>query len=456
MQLFPVLELDEKFKQINRVQQDLDYDSLTPIMVYAAVGGPGNVMMESAYDEGYGKSSFIGINPLASFRASANRISISFDNLEHLELGDPYAVLAKFTHGRRAFGFISYDAVRLKEKLPDRHPSTGMADFYFQLYKTIINFNHQAQKVTIYHEGSNDELEAIIAKLYTQPRPNLNPPTGFKELKPDISDAEFILKVKQAQEYIRRGDIFQVVLSRTFSADLALEPFALYRALRQLNPTPYLFLFEEPDFALIGASPELLVGIKDGVIETVPIAGTCKKDDDIQQLLVDPKETAEHVMLVDLARNDVGSVAKAGSVKVNTFKKVKTYSYVSHIVSQVLGQMDLACNPLKVLQAILPAGTLSGAPKIRAMEIIDELEVSRRGIYGGAVVIIDEQGNLTSAITIRTLVKQGKRVELRTGAGIVYDSIPEKEVAETYLKAYGAMASIAQALGVAHPDKDVL
>jgi anthranilate synthase component 1 len=445
--LFRDLTHQTKFEKISPVVRHIAYDILTPILAYTNLGGVNSVLMESAYDEGYGQYSFIGINPLATFRAVGQDITIDYDNHREQHLADPYILLAEFSQGRKVFGFISYDGVRLKEQIPDRHPPKDIPDFFFRLYKTVICFDHQQQQLSISHEGSQEDLDLIEQKLFTNLY--LAPvATDIKcEFTPDISDEEFATKVRQAQHYIRQGDIFQVVLSRTFSAQVNnLSPFALYRALRRLNPTPYLYLFEEDDFAIAGASPELLVGVKNGVIETVPIAGTCKKGDDINQLLADPKETSEHIMLVDLARNDIGAVAQIGSVQVPKFKHIKTYSHLSHIVSQVIGKLAPEYNQFSALKSVLPAGTLSGAPKIRAMEIIDELENSRRGLYGGAVVCLDEDGNMTSAIAIRTLFIQNKRIELRTGAGIVYDSIPEKEVAETYLKALGSIASIELAL----------
>lgn len=446
--LFKQAEINSQFKKIQPIIRQLSYDSLTPIMAYSAIGGVGSTMMESAYDEGYGKYSFIGINPLATLRATGNRVTIEYDDIVTTHECDPYSLLPEFTHGRKVFGFVTYDGVRVKEVLPDRHPPKHVPDFFFRLYKTVICFDHHAQKLIINHEGTEGELDELVVRLFTP----VNVMNLFNQEKitllPDVSDEEYADKVLRAKEYIRQGDIFQVVLSRTFSGESDLTPFALYRALRKLNPTPYLYLFEEAEFAVAGASPELLVGVKDNVIETVPIAGTCKKGDDINELLNDPKETAEHIMLVDLARNDVGAVAKAGTVTVTKFKNVKTYSHVSHIVSHVVGQLESnKYNPFDVVRSVLPAGTLSGAPKIRAMEIIDELEMTRRGLYGGAVMMIDEVGDLTAAIAIRTMFMQNRQIELRVGAGIVYDSDPYKEVQETYLKARGGMASIELATG---------
>ncbi|MDD3267280.1 MAG: anthranilate synthase component I family protein [Burkholderiales bacterium] len=446
--LFKDNEIKQKFINFAPIVKRLEYDILTPIGVYNSLGGVGSTMMESAYDEGYGKYSFIGINPLATMTSVACCVKIEYNGQEFNHECDPYSLLPEFTANRKVFGFVTYDGVRVKEILPDRHAKKNVPDFFFRIYKTVICFDHHAHQLIVSHEGSEAELDDIIDKLFTLSKKAQSDNIDKVTLIPDVSDEDYANNVIKAKEYIRKGDIFQVVLSRTFTGKSDLPPLSLYRALRKLNPTPYLYLFEEEDFAIAGASPELLVGVKDNIIETVPIAGTCKKGDDINDLLNDPKETAEHVMLVDLARNDVGAVSLAGTVKVTRFKDVKTYSHVSHIVSNVIGELNTdKYNPFDVVRSVLPAGTLSGAPKIRAMEIIDELESSRRGLYGGAVMMIDEIGTLTAAIAIRTMFMQNKQIELRVGAGIVYDSVPEKEVQETYLKARGGMASIELATG---------
>lgn len=427
--------------------KELRYDQLTPVLAYAAIGGVGSCMMESAYDEGYGTYSFIGITPLATLTANGNQIQIKTQNQELNIYGDPYQALAEFSQKRRVFGFMSYDAVRQKEQLPDRHPAQPTPDFMFHAYQTVIKFDHKLQKITFQHQGKTEELDLIINKVFSQVKVTpFNDPVTLN-IKPDLSDEEFANLVKKAQSYIKIGDIFQVVLSRTFKTETKASSFDIYRALRQLNPTPYLSFFEEEYFSIACSSPELLVGVKNRMIETVPIAGTCKRGDDINALLADPKETAEHIMLVDLARNDVGSIAKAGTVRVSEFKSVKTYSHVSHIVSRVVGELDDKYTSLDALKAILPAGTLSGAPKIRAMELIDELENSRRGLYGGSIMTIDDEGNLTSSITIRTAFIYGNKVELRTGAGVVLDSDPMKEAEETKLKARGVVAALELAEG---------
>jgi anthranilate synthase component 1 len=432
-------------------------DQLTPISVYAIVGGVGACMIESAYDEGYGHYSYIGFNPMATLSAIHKEVIVT-DNYQQTKIvfydTDPYLVLHSFMQNRRVFGTISYDAIRLKENIPNRHPNARTPDFMFHIYKTIIKFDHKLNKITISHEGSTDELDSIINNLFAPscipnvPRfkrtSNTSDISDIADLNitPNISDAEFMQMVEKAKEYIRAGDIFQVVLSRVFQTKTLATPFTIYRALRQMNPTAYLAFFEEHDYAIASSSPELLVGIKDGIIEIVPIAGTCKKGDDINDLLANPKETAEHVMLVDLARNDIGAMAKSGTVKVIDFKSVHSYSHVSHIVSRVIGELDPKYTALDVLKSALPAGTLSGAPKIRAMEIIDELETSKRGLYGGAIVTIDENGDLTSSIIIRTAIIYPDYIEVRTGAGIVLDSNAKAEAYETQLKSYGVIAAL--------------
>lgn len=430
-----------------KISKELRYDQLTPVLAYAAIGNIYSCMMESAYDEGYGTYSFIGVNPLATYTAVGNIITITSLNSTETFTGDPHMAAQEFAKGHRVFGFMTYDTVRQKERLPDRHPPKNVPDFLLHIYKTVLRFDHKTQKVVFTHFGDEDELDSIIKKVFSPVTVEHFKDAGEVIVNSDVSDEEYIQMVKAAQEYIKAGDIFQVVLSRTFSAKIKVKSFDIYRALRSISPTPYLAFFNEKDFSIASSSPELLVGVKNGLIETVPIAGTCRKGDDINKLLADPKESAEHVMLVDLARNDVGSMSIPGSVQVAEYRSVKNYSHVSHIVSRVIGSLDPKYTPMEVLKACLPAGTLSGAPKIRAMEIIDELENSRRGLYGGAVLTIDEQGDITSAIAIRTAFIQGDNLEVRVGAGVVLDSIPEKEVEETKLKSRGVITALEVASG---------
>lgn len=429
------------------IQQELPYDGLTPIMAYQALGGKGCCILESAYEKGAGKTSHIGIHPIGHFVATGRHIEIVLNGEKHTFREDPYKALQQFAQGRRIFGFITYDAIRSKECIPNRHPSKELPEFFFRFYQTTITFYHDRQKVICTHTGNQQDLENIVSCCQEPSRLKSFKSPAKLHFTPDISNATFVKMVDTAKEYIRAGDIFQVVLSRTFHAHTRSTPFEIYRALRQTSPSPYHFFFEENDFAIAGASPELLVSIQDGHIESMPIAGTRPKESPPESLLHDPKECAEHVMLVDLARNDVGAIAVPGSVRVPEYKTVKSFSHVHHLVSRVTGLLPPSTHPLEAFKASFPAGTLSGAPKIRAMEIIDELETSQRDLYGGAIATLDEQGNLMSCIAIRTAFIKGNNVEIRVGAGIVLDSDPIKETQETEHKARGVMAALELAEG---------
>ncbi|MEO2066246.1 MAG: anthranilate synthase component I family protein, partial [Desulfurobacteriaceae bacterium] len=258
----------------------------------------------------------------------------------------------------------------------------------------------------------------------------------------NFSDKEFMEAVEKAKEYIRAGDIIQVVLSRRFEKPFYAEPLTLYRAIRHVNPSPYMYYLDYGDFQIVGASPEVLVRVENGKIETRPIAGTRRRgrtpEEDLaleKELLADEKERAEHIMLVDLARNDVGRVARVGTVKVNELMVIERYSHVMHIVSNVMGELCEDKDAFDVLKACFPAGTVSGAPKVRAMEIIDEMEPSERGVYAGAVGYFSFDGNMDTAIAIRTAIVRRNKVYVQAGAGIVADSLPELEAKETLNKA---------------------
>lgn len=276
----------------------------------------------------------------------------------------------------------------------------------------------------------------------------------FANVEIDLDDREHMRRIEIAKQYIKAGDIFQVVLSRSFKRNYQCDDFSIYRALRMVSPAPYLFYLDAEDFVLTGASPEKLVSLESGILKTVPIAGTRGRgksdiDDDLleAELLADEKELAEHLMLVDLSRNDLGRVAKTGTVQVKNFNKVKRFSHVMHITSEVEAEIKQDLDAFDALKAVLPAGTLSGAPKIRAMKIIDELENSRRGCYGGAVCFVDANGDLNSCITIRSAMLKNGVATVRAGGGIVYDSDPKKEAIETKQKAHSVLAAIQLAEG---------
>jgi anthranilate synthase component I len=371
-------------------------------------------------------------------------------------------------------GYIGYDFVRFIERIPDKNPDyLNIPDTFLILTDKILLFDHinHTLKIivnVILPQGSALSVKAK-AQLYRQVLAQIEAidkdfrrPVRAKELevvpagsKPIVTSnfekSEFCGIVNKAKEYIRAGDIIQVVLSQRFKARIKREPFDIYRSLRGLNPSPYMFFLQLGPVTLIGASPEILVRSEDGLLQARPIAGTRRRgkteaeDKALEkELLNDPKEKAEHLMLVDLGRNDIGKVAKLGSVKVNTFMAVERYSHVMHLVSEVTGVLDKKFDVYDVLRSCFPAGTVSGSPKVRAMEIIDELENSRRSTYAGCVGYVSFSGNLDTCITLRTMVVKGKNAYIQAGAGIVADSVAEKEFVETQNKAKALIEALQQ------------
>jgi anthranilate synthase component 1 len=367
--------------------------------------------------------------------------------------------LPPFTGG--AVGYAGYDAVRWLERLPDTKPDPiGLPDAWFGLFDTIVAFDHVRHRLLYVTRAANGDeasarvrLRALEERALTrsgETRAESLSPLTFEESLPRAS---FVAAVERAKEHIRAGDVFQVVLSRRWSAPFAGDPFAVYRALRSLSPSPYQYYLRSPHAAIFGASPERLVHVAAGpqgaTAETIPLAGTRPRggtrEEDLaleRELLADPKERAEHVMLVDLGRNDLGRVAKAGSVRVQDFFHVERYSHVMHIASRVTGDLAPGRDAVDALAATFPAGTLTGAPKIRAMEIIEDLEPVRRGAYGGAVGYLDFAGNLDVAIAIRTAVVANGTLHIQAGAGIVADSDPGAEATECENKARALMRAV--------------
>jgi len=362
--------------------------------------------------------------------------------------------LPRFTGG--AVGYLAYDAVRLFERLPDRHPADGRPLASFSIYHSLAAFDHVRQRLVLIadaepgrrlaFERAQEVLDAFEEDLRAVRPPARRSapatPAGEDAL---VDDAGYKDAVRRAKEYIAAGDIFQVVLSRQRSLPCEVDPFTVYRALRMVNPSPYMYFLKEGATAVAGASPEMLVRVEGRRVETRPLAGTrprggTPEEDERREkeLLADEKERAEHLMLVDLGRNDLGRVCSFRSVTVPELMKVERYSHVAHIMSSVVGELAPGKDALDALVATFPAGTLSGAPKIRAMEIIDELEPRRRGLYGGTFGYFDLRGNADFCIAIRTLLLEDGRATVQTGAGIVADSDPDLELAETEAKA-GAM-----------------
>lgn len=463
------------------IYREIAADRLTPIGIVENLTHEmhdGAILESGMRQQDTGRYSFIAFDSIAQLSVKNNIVTQRIGSAITTHTTHPFTMLrqllstlscagkehsVEFING--AIGFVTYDAIRLFESIPDRHTSDSLLpDMLFNFYQTTLMFDHEQQKLLISiaveigddpqqtYQETQEKITTLIAKI-TAPSPTTSS-SATKLIQDsgvhvDINDEVFMQMVERAKQYIVDGDAFQIVLSRTFSKKFTVSPFDIYRALRRVCPAPYMFYFPIENSVLIGASPEKLISVHNREVEINPIAGTrqrTEKSDDkhiAEDLLNDNKELAEHMMLVDLARNDIGAVCEPGSVKIKELLNVKHYSHVSHITSLVHGRLRDNLDALDALAAAFPAGTLSGAPKIRAMQIIDELEMSRRGIYGGAICRLDYQGNLDSCIAIRIAMLKDGIATVRTGAGIVYDSNPKAEADETRHKAKGILEAIA-------------
>lgn len=464
---------------------DLD----TPLTLFSKVAGDDQhaFLFESMEGgEKWGRYSFIGFDPLLTFSSKEDSISINEikDGAWQCadSIGDPlqalkeliegfeaaeYEQLPKFCGG--AVGYLGYDMVRFMEELPDNREVSEFPDSSFMIPKIVLVHDSFKQTVTVVCwvrvEGSERQVEqqyrdavSLLSEVVTKIKQPVSSDLFVESsgsvgqqhiFTSNMEKIQFEEMVEKAKEYIRAGDIIQVVLSQRFHTETDIPPLVLYRALRHINPSPYLFFLRLGDTYQIGSSPEILVRKEDNKIELRPIAGTRKRgatpEEDLaleKELLADPKETAEHLMLVDLGRNDVGRVAKGGQVYVDDLLVIEKYSHVMHIVSGVHGEIADGKDQFDVMAACFPAGTVSGAPKIRAMEIIDELETQKRGAYAGSVGYFGFSGNMDFCITIRTFVMKGKNLWIQAGAGIVADSDPEKEFEETVSKSLGLRRAV--------------
>ena len=396
--------------------------------------------------------SFIGFNPELTIiikNGEAITHNKRTDEKEREKVNEPLTVIAKTLRNRPGFkeqrfvggavGYISYDAVRYWEKLPQKAlDDQQFPDVKVGIFDDGIIYDHRNRQAFYYylHENRLEEINNRIQET------DNNEALAHRQLKVNMSKEHFERAVEKAKEYITAGDIFQVVLSKRYDFRIRGNLIGFYRNLRKINPSPYMYFLKSGEHQIAGSSPEMLVRVENRAVETFPIAGTRPHVKDsaenkllTEELLADPKERAEHVMLVDLGRNDIGKVSKFGSVHLPEFTKVHQYSHVQHIVSRVVGDLKDECDAYDALRAVFPAGTVSGAPKVRAMEIIEELEPTRRGPYAGAVGYFSYNGNADFAIAIRTLVSNGENAHIQVGAGIVADSDPEKEWFETEHKA---------------------
>lgn len=435
----------------------------TPMEMYENLVGKKKGFLLESYDKNYDRYTFFGAEPEEIITSRGNALVITAaDGTETIREGNPLELLKEYYSDFEIVkdadgihfpgglvGNLGYDFVRYTEQLPDDNPDEiGIETIQMMLMTHFIMVDHVAETLTAVALEADDEdgrkaaeqaIEKMIEAVRTKTKKT--PKTALihdgRIVKKSDTLEQYSSKVEKIKAYIRQGHIFQTVLSQRWEIETKQDGFELYRQLRELNPSPYLYYFNYGDFEVIGSSPEMIVKQQGSRVYTCPIAGTRKRGKDAaederlrKELLSDEKERAEHVMLVDLARNDMGRIAEFGSVKVTQFMQVHNYSHVMHIVSEVEGRKKGEFHPLDLVSSFLPAGTLSGAPKIRAMEIIDELETVRRGLYGGATGYIDFSGNMDFCITIRTMIKKGDRVYLQAGAGIVADSVPENEYAE--------------------------
>ena len=406
-----------------------------------------------------GRYSFLGAKPFITFKSKGKDIEINIAGRTYKKDGNPFEVLRNIVAKYKqcpdsvfpggAVGYISYDAVRFFEKIPDKNPDElTVPDTYFMFPSEIIVFDHKEETVDIivYSENNGEkrieELKSIV-ETYTE---DIVFQSGNIEnsisSESNFSRESFKEVVQKAREYIFAGDIFQVVLSQRFKSRINRSPIQIYKALRVTNPSPYMYYLKLSDIYILGSSPEILVKLSNGIAINRPLAGTrargrTKKEDQFleRDLLKDEKELAEHIMLLDLARNDLGRVCDHGSVEVDELLQVERYSKVMHLVSNVVGKLKKNKDAFDLLEASFPAGTVSGAPKVRAMEIIDELEPSKRGIYAGSIGYFSFSGDMDMCIAIRTIIIKDGVVYIQAGAGIVADSEPEKEYTETLNKA---------------------
>ena len=478
--LYPTIdEVRELLKSYTTVPVffTLPADHRTPISIFTALSqGEDNAFLLESVNNGtqWDRYSFIGFHPVKEIRGHGTSLQITengasrtvvepepFRYLQGLLDAQTSPKIEEYPYFTGGFiGYFAYDAVRYTEKKLTRVPDDdiGMPDLHLFGYDTLVAFDHlNSNAIVIVNIRRDADIEEqyraaeVTAAQVAAKIDSCHCRGQFRDDEPavrvtsNVTREEYMGMVQKAKEYITAGDIFQVVLSQRFEVQNPPDSFEVYRRLRATNPSPYLYYFKTKDYEISGASPELLVKVNDGIAATRPIAGTRPRgkthaeDRELEKsLLADEKERAEHTMLVDLGRNDLGRVSRYGSVEVTDFMRVERYSKVMHLVSDVQGRLREDCKPLDALRAVLPAGTLSGAPKVRAMEIIDELENRKRGLYGGTVGYFGFNGDMNTCIAIRTILFHGDKAYVQAGAGIVADSDPEREYEETAHKA-GAM-----------------
>lgn len=476
----------DEFLQLSRdynlipIYQEIVADMDTPVSVFKKMNeGQNAFLLESVEGaERWGRYSFIGSSPFIIVESRGDRVVIQENGEQKKIREEPLKVIAQILSRYRAYpdpdlppffggavGYLGYDMIRFFEEISARAiDDLGLLDLVFLFTDTIVVFDHLKHRIKVvanvhtageaeeeYEKGAQkiNKIVDLLKRTISYEPVGINGARMDRAVESNLSRDQFEDMVRRAKEYIFAGDVLQVVLSQRFSVDVEVDPFDIYRVLRTLNPSPYLYFLRHNDMAVIGSSPEPLVKVVGSQVITRPIAGTrprgATREEDLaleKELLADEKELAEHVMLVDLGRNDVGRVCVPGTVKVDEFMAVERYSHVMHLVSNVVGELRSDQTVFEALKSVFPAGTVSGAPKIRAMEIIDELEPVRRGLYAGALGNIGFTGDMDVCITIRTIIVKDGRAYVQAGAGIVADSVPAKEYEETVNKARALIQAI--------------
>ena len=467
------------------VYRQLTADTLTPVTAYQRIAsGPWAFLFESVIGgEKIGRFSFVGSHPFLTLTATGDNVVIDHIGADRREFesADPLKELDALVAGYQsatipglprfcggAVGYAGYDVIRYTENLTHvPHDDRHLPDLCFALYDAMVIFDHIRKVVLVValadtalgdleesRARAEERLEVLCRQLaFSAGDVELTDidltvePAG--EFESNFTQPQFHDAVQKCREFVKAGDVFQVVISQRLEYQSSAQPLDVYRALRMVNPSPFMFLLKTPDVDLVGSSPEIMVRVEDGETTIRPLAGTrvrgktAQEDRELaEELLADPKERAEHVMLIDLARNDVGRVSQYGTVTLSDVMVVERYSHVMHITSNVSGQLREGLSAIEALRAGLPAGTVSGAPKVRAMEIIDSIEPFKRGPYGGAVGYIDFTGNMDTCIALRTLVIKDGTIYIQAGAGIVADSVPETEYRETLSKARAMLKAI--------------
>jgi anthranilate synthase component 1 len=470
------------------VVRTISSDLLTPVAAFLKVAAKEKhcFLLESVHGgENVGRYTFIGIRPVRTFTATGTQLEVREGTRSRKYKADLFAELQKLFSAHRiatlpglppftcgAVGYFAYDLVRRLEPIPNHaRNDLNVPDCSLMFFDRLLAFDHVRQQIHIIatadvSKGSPKkayaravkDIAAIVKKL-AGPAPNLPKPTKAKITpKPSVARAKYLADVERAKEYIAAGDVFQLVLSQRLEFKTSLDPFAIYRALRQVNPSPYMYFLRNRGMTILGSSPEMLVKVSGDLVQYRPIAGTRPRGktdaEDARletELRADEKERAEHIMLVDLGRNDVGRISEIGSVKVKDLMFIERYSHVMHMVSALEGKLKKGLSAWDAFASCFPAGTLTGAPKVRAMQIIEELEPMRRGVYGGSVFYADFAGNLDSCIAIRTMLMQGpdrkRKAYIQAGGGIVADSVPEAEYQESLNKAQALLRAVELAGG---------